>query len=148
MRIQQGAPDLTVGKPAYGTCVPAAELMRTDRQAQTPPCPVVTFLTIRQGIELVPSNIEIPQGTEATQLHGEGPKLVAAHILGQRRLYKPRVSRKRSAIALQLPAFRPSLFPRVLPTFPLPLPLPRSLGPGSAGPLLALPCPHKLPKAS
>lgn len=45
----------------------------------------LTFLTIRQGTELVPSNIEIPQGTEATQLHGQGLQLIAAHILGQRR---------------------------------------------------------------
>lgn len=36
---------------------------------------------IRQGAELVPPNIEIPQGREAAQLCGEGLQLIAAHIL-------------------------------------------------------------------
>lgn len=68
------------------------------------------FLTIGQGIELVPPNIEIPQGTEAAQLHGKGLQLIAAHVLGQRRHYKPRIGRNCSAISLWLLAFSPSLF--------------------------------------
>jgi hypothetical protein len=35
---------------------------------------------IRQGAKLVPPNIEIPKGTEATELHWEGLQLIAAHI--------------------------------------------------------------------
>lgn len=72
---------------------------------------------IRQGTELVPSNIEIPQGTEATQLHGEGLQLIAAHILGQRRLCKPG-SAELALLLLSSYLPFPSLFWRVLPTFP------------------------------
>lgn len=43
------------------------------------------FLTIRQGVELIPSNIEIPQGTKATQLHRKGLQLIAAYILESRK---------------------------------------------------------------
>lgn len=67
----------------YGACVTAAKLMKTDKHGHH--ALWVTFLTIRQGTELIPSNIEIPQGGEATQLRGEGLQLIAAHILGQRR---------------------------------------------------------------
>lgn len=35
---------------------------------------------IGQGTELVPPNIEIPQGTEAAQLHRKGLQLIAAHV--------------------------------------------------------------------
>lgn len=50
------------------------------------------FLTFRQGTELVPPNIKIPQGTEAAQLHREELQLITAHILGQRRHCKARGS--------------------------------------------------------
>lgn len=74
--------------------------------------PGFIFLTIGQGTELVPPNIEIPQVTEAAQLHRKGLQLIAAHVLGQKRHYKPGISRNCSAISLWLLAFCPSLFPQ------------------------------------
>lgn len=120
------APDLIVGKPVplrshQGmACATAAELMKTYIHTRTDAI-CFALLTIRQGTELVPSNIEIPQGTEATQLHGEGLQLIAAHILGQRRLYKPG-SAEIALLSLSSYLPFPSLFWRVLPTFLYPPP--------------------------
>lgn len=111
----------------------------TGTHTQIPPLQFFVLLTFGQCTELVPPDIEVPQGREATQLHRQGLELVAAHVL---------VSGRQWEGAMRPGPAEPTLLSLSLLQALLNLPLegPCCLAQGS----LSWPCPHphKLSQAS